>query len=155
VEIFEVLVTGIALACPAGYSGVLWCPFSIDFAFLEGALKGVPSDQKGDNTALATAVAVGVSSLYGVVEHDTVNPESQKQALRTRGRFYSLRERGLFYIFNLIFARSTMLFGGSSAFAGNAFCALIVQSFEDLHRSPYILRGSWPAGSKMVAGCDT
>ena len=89
-ETFEVLVTGMALACPADYSDVLRFLFSIGFAFLEGALKGVPSDKKGDNTALAEAVAVGISLLCDVVEHDVVNPESQKQALRTRSRFYSL-----------------------------------------------------------------
>lgn len=40
-EIFEVLVTGIALACPADYPGVLRLLFSIDFAILGGALRGV------------------------------------------------------------------------------------------------------------------
>ena len=48
-EIFEVFVTvtGMTLACPVDYSDVLRCLFSIDFAFLEGALKDVPSDKKG------------------------------------------------------------------------------------------------------------
>lgn len=46
-ETFEVLVTGMALACPADYSDVLRCLFSIDFAFLEGALKDVPTAKKG------------------------------------------------------------------------------------------------------------
>lgn len=98
-ETFEVLVAGMALACPADYSNVLRFLFSIDFAFSDGALTAAPSDKKGDNTALARAVAVGVSSLYMAWLSMTWSIQSLKNRLcEPEVGSIAFRERGPFHV---------------------------------------------------------